>query len=838
MLVQPFAGLDQSQNPTADLFKQPRGDDHSEERGPDAAMPSDDPTQASAIPEEIQTALRELMRLGERESDFVRRGHFREMLESEEFWKGNQYPIWSEKEFAFRTPWDYAISQNRMEDQPTYQYVLNIYQSTGLTVIAAMAQKVPKVRFFPHSSKSEDDIATARAASDIALLVEKNNKLRLLAIREAYLLWTQGGYCTYTRFVRDKKKGIEKLPIVQNTVIKLSEDSYACQSCGQVVPADSVQTGTTGARICPNCGYALSDAEFVPGETAEVPIVSGYKEVAEGYEKMSVYGLINIKMMPMVQTFDQTGYLQLVEDVHESAVRAAYLNMHNQIGYNSQNDAHSTGSNTSEGDTYERVGRMKLFDAAAPYSGLRSAPITQYITYKRVWFRRWYLLEHPDPEMRIKLFNMFPSGVFCAFAGDKFLEARDEDLDDYWTLCTAMPSYGIYPQSIGASTVPINKQVNDAMNIVAEHLDYGSAPPVLYDAEFISGDALKNQKMRPASFMPISRSRGGMSRNISDLIWQPNIKIDSNIYSYGRSLIELVQVVSGAMPSLFGGQLRGNETASAYAQSRDQAMGKLQLFWAVVKQHHADTMRLAVECFKRNRTQDAELRILGKDQEFNARYIHIDDLRGNIVAEPEADEDFPQTWNEIRGNLAELLKSNPEIASMLFNEPANLALMKKYLGSPDIVFPAEANREKQFREIDELLQAQPIPEPDQQAMAMGAPPTPGFPVPIKFVSTIPPDLHSDDHITHIKAIMEWSTDANGGLLYKKMNPAGYANVMAHLIDHKEAMAQVQAFDMQMGAAAGPMPGGMVTPPEGQGMAGKAIAPKGGGQGGPPGGGKG
>lgn len=310
-----------------------------------------------------------------------------------------------------------------------------------------------------------------------------------------------------------------------------------------------------------------------------------------------------------------------------------------------------------------------------------------------------------------------------------------------------------------------------------------------------------------------------MARNISDLIWQPNIKIDSNIYSYGRSLIELVQIVSGAMPSLFGGQLRGNETASAYAQSRDQALGKLQLFWAVVKQHHADSMRLAVECFKRNRTQDAELRLIGKDQEFNARYVHIEDLRGNIVAEPEADEDFPQTWNEIRANLGQLLQSNPEMGQILFSEPANLALMKKYLGSPDIVFPQEANREKQFREVDELLQAAPIPVPDQQAMLGGAPPDPEFGVPVTYVSTIQPDVHTDDHLTHIKAIQEWSTDPNGGLLAKKTNPAGYANVQAHLLDHKKALAQVQQFDaMLMGPMEmpPPPPGGSGGPPSGGG----------------------
>jgi hypothetical protein len=840
------------------------------ERSTDAPQTSAEALAAAQqVPVEIQTALRDLMRLGERESDFGRRGHFREMLESEEFWKGNQYPIWSEKEFNFRTPWDYAVSQNRLEDQPVYQYVINIYQSYGLTVIAALSQKVPKVRFFPHSTKSEVDIATARAASDVAELIEKNNKLRLMAIREAYLLWTQGAFGTYTRFVRDKKMGMESIPVIEDSTVTLNPDQYLCNFCGTATPAaaapppqpmntpvppapgtsqpttglspemlprsaqgqleqppmaglqqapspaDITDTGIGGLGMgepeppaapatgipCDGCGMRLGDEHFQPMQQAQVPVVSGYKEIPQGFEKMSVYGLLNLKVPPYIQSFDQAGYIQLVEDINQGAIRAAYFGMHRQIGpatAGTGGDSYSSVS-ASESDTYERVGRMRLHDAQSPYSGLRSAPVTTYITYKRVWMRRWYFMAHEDPNMREQLWNMFPDGAYVAFAGDQFLEARSEDIDDHWTFCAAMPSYGIYSQSIGASTLPLQKQINDAANIVAEHIDFGTAPPVFFDADFISGDALRAQKMRPATFMPVYRARGGSQRSLQELMHQPQIKIDSNIYNYGNSLIELVQVVSGALPSLFGGQLRGNETASAYAQSRDQALGKLSLFWAVVKQHHADTMRLGVECFKKNRTGDAEAVILGKSNDFTSKYIRLADLRGNIRAEPEADEDFPQSWAEIRSNLNEMMQANPAIAQQLWMEPANLALFKKYLGTQAITFSAESNREMQFREIDELLTSPPIPVPMINPMT-GQPvidPTTGQPAIQDYNSTVPPNVHGEDHATHIKSIMEWVADSDGGILAQKMNPDGFANVMAHLLEHKKAMAELAAFEQQL-----------------------------------------
>lgn len=794
------------------------------EKTPQIPQSPQEKQEQDTIPDEIKEALLDLVRQSERESDLGRRGHFKQMLEAEEFWKGNQYPIWSENEFNFRTPWDYAQASGRLDDQPTYQYTLNVYQSYGLSAIAALAQRVPKVRFFPHSASSEIDIATARAASDIAELVEKNNHIRLMAIREAYLLWTQGGFGTYTRFVREYEKGIEEIPQIENIMTPVSDDVYNCQQCGYAVPAaDAEASGQVAVdpmgqekmlMQCPQCGGQLSDADFIPAEHAEVPVVTSITKVPEGYEKMSVYGFLNIKLPPSVKTFPDAGYLHLVEDVHEGAIRAAYPSQHKEIGIGTSSSQDNAAGVTS--DTYERTGRMNLYEAPAKFSNQRMASQTFMLPYKRVWFRAWYLYAHPSAEMREKLIAMFPNGVFIALAWDKFLEARKENVDDHWSICSAMPSYGIYPQAMGSSLIPLNKQINDSYNIIAEHLDFGSAPPIFTDAEFINSDAISKQKMRPGAMIPVMRSRGGMTRNLKDLLFQPDIKIDTNIYSYGRSLFELGEVISGVMPTLYGGQLRGNETLGAAQMSRDQALGKLQLFWTAVKQHHASVMRIAVECFRRNRTDDAEKVILGKSQDFVSKYIRLADLKGSIIAEPEADEDFPQSWSEIRNNLNELMNSTAggAIASTLLTEPANIALLKKFLGSPNLVFPAEANREQQFREIDELLETQPVEMLDPTAVV--ADPMTGLP-PVKMISTVPVNLHADDHATHIKTIMEWAADADGGLLAKKENPAGYANVMQHLIEHKEAMAQSVAFDqgllMQNGIAPAPEePGKSEGPP--------------------------
>lgn len=756
-----------------------------EERTSQNPMPTREQGQEE-LPERIQNGFKELMRLAELESDPFRRPHIRQWLESEQFWMGNQYPIWSEREFNFRTPFEYALRENKLDEQPIYEYVINIYQAYGLSVIASLAQRLPKVRFSPKSATSEVDLATSKASSDVADLIEKNNRLRIMAIREAYLLWTQGVFGSYVRFVRDKAYGTTQEPIVENSLVEVAPDRHLCSSCGNEDPLDTGDFAPSDMSACTQCGSPMGDANFMPAEHAEVPIVSGYKDKPNGQEKISIYGAMNLKVMPYVNETSESGYLFLVEEVHKSALRATYPDKRNAIGKYTGGSGPTT---LSEGDSYEKNARMSLANAPAPYGAGRISMSVHTATYKRCWFRPWFFQAIEDEQLADDLAEMFPSGAYVAFADGVFLEAYEEDMDEHWTICKAMPGVGMYTQAIGGSTMPLQKQINDAANIVQEHIDFGSAPPVLFDARFINGEALKNQRMRPATYVPVATKAVGQQKSLRDMIFQPDIHLDANIYGYGRSIIELVQVVSGAMPSIFGGQTKGNETLGGQQLSRDQALGKLQIFWSAVKQHHADSMMQAVNIFRENRTEDVELAIFGKSQAYTAKYIRLGDLQGNVIAEPEADEDFPASWSDIRANLLSMMEipgAAPVVLQLLMH-PSNAPIFRKFIANPDIVLPTEDNREKQYREIDDLLQGSPVQMPPTM--------TPMGPQPGPMVSTIPPDIFADDHDTHILAAQEWAV--KDGMDLKTINPAGYANVMAHILDHEKAKAQKAQFLSQM-----------------------------------------
>ncbi len=309
------------------------------------------------------------------------------------------------------------------------------------------------------------------------------------------------------------------------------------------------------------------------------------------------------------------------------------------------------------------------------------------------------------------------------------------------------------------------------------------------------------------------------------MLWQPKISIDSNIYAHGKELIELVQLTSGAFPAIFGGAMQNVKTASGYAMARNQALGRLEMFWRSVKAFHARMMLKSVEIFRKNRSEDVERVIVGKSNDFTSKYIHLSNLQGHITARAQVDEDFPTSWQEVRQNITELMGIAPNWLGPLLAHPDNAPFVKRFLANSDLTIPVETQREKSYREIDWLLEATPIESID---------PVTGMP---KMLPSVMPEIDVDDHMVHIENIRQWAA-SDSGITAKRENPMGYANVIAHLVSHKDMMkglAAEQAEDMAHVQEASvtpglmqahhmmnppkPAPGGGKKPPSGGGESG-------------------
>ncbi|MGH9485318.1 MAG: hypothetical protein ACRD1F_09710, partial [Terriglobales bacterium] len=447
---------------------------------------SDQPTAQSPLidtaelPRDMQDALRELVRAYELESDAVRRHKVRAWREAEEFWKGNQNIWFSERDSSWHTPFERDVQSGR-EDMPRFDYTINVYRPWGLSVIAALVQAPPRISYMPVSAESQDDIATAKAASRIAELVARNNKLDVLRVRKAYYLWNEGIFATYIRYIVDGGLfGCHNEPVLEDRWVQILPDRWECAHCNGYTPADDTRAGgilAGGPVACPHCGLLMGPESFHAAEHVQTTVPAGQQRVPNGAEKIDCFGPLYFKVPPQAQSQRECYYFICCEEMHQAALRAAYPQKANAI-----NDSGASGE-----DTYERIVRLSLADAQGSWNSL---PMSRLITYKRAWLRPEAFWAHCDEAMRTRLLEAFPEGCRVEFAGDVFLHAEADRMDDCWVICDGQPGIGIYKDALGADALSIQRQINDSANILAEYREMASAPPILYDARFINGDAL------------------------------------------------------------------------------------------------------------------------------------------------------------------------------------------------------------------------------------------------------------------------------------------------------------------------------------------------------------
>src|SRR5580700_3181457 len=261
-------------------------------------------------------ALRELVRQYREEGVTARRHEIRRIRQARLFWQGLQYAWWNPNDMNWHLPFEQRFSDDReLEEMPRYQFVTNFYQGFGLSFIAVLSQDVPSVRFYPQSSQSLADIAAARAASDVAQLVEQNNHVEQLLTTIGYFLWTDGKLGAYVRYVADGQRfGFHEETILEALEIPLGEDTYVCPDCkketvaavarprglddgatqnetssrvaAQIPPSDpdgynnsynnSYSNGYSDSETkCPKCGAQLTDANLRRAERVTIPRIAG-----------------------------------------------------------------------------------------------------------------------------------------------------------------------------------------------------------------------------------------------------------------------------------------------------------------------------------------------------------------------------------------------------------------------------------------------------------------------------------------------------------------------------------------------------------------------------------
>jgi hypothetical protein len=845
---------------------------------------------------DLVNALRELVRQYRQEGIVARRHEIRRIRQARLFWQGLQYAWWNPNDMNWHLPFEQRFSDDReLEEMPRYQFVTNFYQGFGLSFIAVLSQDVPSVRFYPQSAQSLEDIAAARAASDVAELIERNNEVENLLSVIGYFLWTDGKLGAYVRYVADGQRfGFHDETLLEAIEVPLGEDVYVCPHCGKEVPAapEAQDSGSVAAasrrgeggginpplqshlaattpplsadagsqeggyrsspmdgatqdadhddvsrhsslatRHCSSCGTEMTAADLRRAERVTVPRVVGTRRVPNGQEVISIAGGLELNTPVWANEMHEYPYLQWQAEVHRAKLKAAYPHVANKI---------EAAASQGPDDVYARVSRLSV-EQGLPSIHPGDA-LTNLITFDRTWLRPWAFYAIEDEAVRNELLALFPAGCYCAFAGDVYCESRSESMDDHWRVLHALPGDGQNRPSVGDSLVQVQERYNVLSNMQAETYEYG-IPPIYADPQVLDFDALANQIAEPAAHFP-ARARPGQPLAAGFFQPQP-ARVPPDMVEHQQELIgPVAQFLTGLFPAIFGGNMEDVKTASGYALARDQAMGRLGLVWRRTKQFYADVLLLAVDCFRKNRPADAEIPLLGPDGVLDARTIRTADLKGNVCAHPEADETYPRLKSQQRAVLQQLFSINDPLIQEALSEPANVGYIKNVLGLTELVVPGEDSRNKQLREIQQLLASAPIvvnlpPDLDSSSIiSIGAQrseksllssqrgeskrdsSSPSAPkndagsadsddVPSPATSneqtaevarhsplvtrhsltlpSVPVDQLLDNHAVEFEECKRWA-NSEAGQAARMTNPAGFANLRAHAEAHLRALS--------------------------------------------------
>ncbi|MFZ3244969.1 MAG: hypothetical protein WA185_07830 [Candidatus Acidiferrales bacterium] len=726
-------------------------------------------------------ALRRLVLDLTTESEISRRAEIRRIKQAHQFWRGLQYLWWSDRDQNWHLPFEQKFTQeSTLEDMPRYEFVTNIYQAFGLSIIAVLSQDIPRVRFFPQSAESEADVSTAKGASEVSKLIEQNNRIGDLLVEEAFHLWTGGKVGAYVRYVVDGQRfGFHPETEMGTRQVKIAA-VWICPNCAAEMPASATPGPQTANVPCATCGALLTEENYVPEELITVPAGVRTVRVANGQEVITMVGALELKTPPWANEMREYPFLQWNMEVHQSRLRAAYPHAAAKIG---------APTAAGESAQYERLARLEQS---------QGGPLTQggdfnanLITFQRTWVRPWGFYQLDDKVLRDELLALFPDGCYVAFAGDVYCESRNENVDDHWRVMHAMPGDGsVGRPGLGDVLISVQERINTLSNLQIETYEYG-IPPIYADSEVLDFDALQTQTAEPGAHYP-AKSKPGQP--LAAGFFQPApARVPPDLAQHAAELMgPVAQFLTGAFPALFGGVMTNNGTASGYAMARDQAMGRVGLVWRRMKFFHADVMLAAVDCFRKNRPGDVEVTLLGSGAAFESQWIRLADLKGNLFSYPETEEQYPTLWSEQRAVLMQLMANPDPRLQAVLGDPSNLGLLKRLIGLDELVIPDEESRTKQYREIAQMLVEHPIARADSSAGGEDLQPS------------IMPDEFTDNHAIELDACMRWfSSDA--GQVAKIAAPAGYANVRAHAQMHRKFLLQQQAQAAQGAANAAAPP---------------------------------
>ena len=678
----------------------------------------------------------------------------KDVKQAEFYWSGRHYIWWSSKEKSWQLPTQaQAVNYGDLDldDMPRFEFVTNIYQARGLMMIGAVAGAPPRIRFFPANADDENDLEIAEARTKEARLIQRWNPQQVMLQDEAYHAWTGGIVAYWAHYVSADDK-------VETSLLKESEEtvesSILCPQCGWSAPAAHAEPPVP----CPQCGAPLTEDNIVEEEPISIPEDENAEQEEQpernrkkGRVVISTYGALNFKRPQHVQHQSQFHYCAIEEEVHYAILREANPDKADEI---------RPGMAFGAEDTFERNARLSVAENTKLLTQTGSAQ-KSLCTYARVWFRPSAFWMIDDKKIRDKVIAAAPRGCRVEFSGTTYLKAEAESMDDCIVTCHAMPGRGQHRPAVGSSTISVNDRVNTFSNIEAETYEYGI--PITYRAsDTFSSDANDDQRAAPGLECEVALRDG---QDIRQRIMQVRADtVSPTMQKHEADLIGPVSdMLSGTYPALTGAGEGSPDTLGQQAMQRDQAMGRMGVFYVNLKQAHADILTLACRILEqRSDDEKISIPVIGASGDFENESIDVTALEGEAEAYPEGDENFPELWNQQRATMMQIMDT--PYGQALSGEMANAELFGRLTGIPDLKIPHLDAWRKQLKEINELTK---IPEGDELLAG---------------VAPMIEVTRDDFHQVEADCCQFWINSAAGQKM-KRENPMGVQAVSDHRQQH-------------------------------------------------------
>jgi hypothetical protein len=733
------------------------------------------------LSENIKQRLKELVRNAEQEDQAVRERQIRQWRQLKLFWEGFQKVYYSEVAHDWRI---YDETANEPTDQGSYDKPINVFRAYLESLIAALSVTVPSVKCYPDDADNTLDLATARAGDKIAQLIYRHNDVTLLWLHALFIFMTEGLVACYAYPKEDKEYGTYEEKEYKDDIE--NHEYSRCPECQELLDDKLITPEQLEAKekeledeFMPDEEPRIEKEEYCPAcaklvlpensrESLTITRLIGITNKPKSRICTEVYGGLYVKVPNYAKRQEQCPYLIYSFETNYAFVLEQFPHLKDKLK--------TTGANGAY-DQYDQWGRLN-----PQYRG--EYPIN-VVTMKYAWLRPALFHTLKDEDETEELKRLFPNGAKVILANDDFAEAYNENLDDCWTLSHNPLSDYLHHDPLGLLLVSVQEITNDLISLVIQTIEHGISL-LFADPGSLNFKAFENTEVTPGGVFPASTKTGkSLQESFYDV--KP-AHLSPEVLPFFQTIQSLGQMVSGALPSLFGGSIKGSDTASEYAMSRAQALQRLQTTWKIFTIWWKNVQGKVIPMYIKEVKEDERDVQQDDSGNFINVFIRKAELEGKIgKIELETSENLPITWAQQKDAYMQLLMtSNPEILKIIAS-PENLPILRQAIGLVDLYVPGEDDREKQYDEIKLLLNSEPIMEPPEQgevqeALLLGIP----LPQELELPSIEPEEI--DNHIVHYETCRKWAV-SEAGRQTKTDNPLGYKNVLLHAKMHQIMMTQ-------------------------------------------------